>query len=567
MRVSLLRRLPPLTIRSISMLVLGAFSMIVVAVGLLGGYALNVGQQAFDTLDHLNAERTTVLDEVYVDTLRAQLAMNRAASLIERPSFDSPGPVLDEAETLMNQASDAFERLDPASSSPELEALGQRFHSLFNTGMSLQLMQLQEANERLSNGDNAARDLSGYRSGQSRLHDMNAAFMESADAFKATSQQQGTALVDDFGVMANTLRLLIGAAIVTSLIAIALVMWGITRRVVAPLNGLIEHFERIAEGRLDSPVTARGQRDVRRLFEALDGMRQRLAANVGEVRTRSQTIHRDTQRIAEDSQTLSARTERQAAALEETAASMTQLTATVGRNTEHAEQAVTLAATASHSAERGQTAVSHVTTTMDNIYTDSRQVEDIVAMIDSLAFQTNLLALNASVEAARAGQHGRGFSVVANEVRRLASQSADAAREIRTLTDNARRNVEIGRQRVAETGATIGELVASVEQTAQLMRDIADASQEQHQGIEQIDRAIEQLEQLTQDNAHMASQATHAATTLGKETTRLEASVREFVLEDTDVRPTASSSHDISPASRDSTASTATQPPALTTAV
>ncbi|MCK2041965.1 Tar ligand binding domain-containing protein [Chromohalobacter sp. TMW 2.2308] len=551
MRVYLPRRLPPLTIRSISMLVLGAFSLMVIAVGLLGGYTLHVGQHAFDTLDRLNAERTTVLEDVYVDTLRAQLAMNRAASLLERPSFDPPGPVIDEAEALMNRAQDTFKHLEPTSSSPALETLGQRFHSLLNTGMSLQLMQLQEANERLDAGDNTARDLSGYRSGQSRLHDMNAAFMGSADAFMATSQQRGATLVDDFGIMADTLRFLIGAAIVASLIAIAFVMWGITRRVVTPLNGLIEHFERIAEGRLDSPVTARGQRDVRRLFEALDGMRQRLAANVGEVRTSSQTIHRDTQRIAEDSQALSARTERQAAALEETAASMAQLTATVGRNTEHTEQAVALATTASHSAERGQEAVSQVTTTMDNIHARSRQVEDSVAMIDSLAFQTNLLALNASVEAARAGQHGRGFSVVATEVRRLASQSADAARDIRSLTDSARRDVEAGRQRVKETGTTIGELVASVERTAQLMREIADASQEQHQGIEQIDRAIEQLERLTQGNAAMATQATHAAITLGEETTRLHASVREFVLEETDDRPAVAPSRDRLPAHRD----------------
>ncbi|OLO11505.1 hypothetical protein BTW10_09020 [Chromohalobacter japonicus] len=566
MRVSLPRRLPPLTIRSISMLVLGAFSLMVIAVGLLGGYALHVGQHAFDTLDRLNAERTTVLKDVYVDTLRAQLAMNRAASLLERPSFDPPGPVIDEAEALMNRAQDTFKHLEPTSSSPALETLGQHFHSLLNTGMSLQLMQLQEANERLDAGDNTARDLSGYRSGQSRLHDMNAAFMGSADAFMATSQQRGATLVDDFGIMADTLRFLIGAAIVASLIAIAFVMWGITRRVVTPLNGLIEHFERIAEGRLDSPFTARGQRDVRRLFEALDGMRQRLAANVGEVRSSSQTIHRDTQRIAEDSQALSARTERQAAALEETAASMAQLTATVGRNTEHTEQAVALATTASHSAERGQEAVSQVTTTMDNIHARSRQVEDSVAMIDSLAFQTNLLALNASVEAARAGQHGRGFSVVATEVRRLASQSADAARDIRSLTDSARRDVEAGRQRVKETGTTIGELVASVERTAQLMREIADASQEQHQGIEQIDRAIEQLERLTQGNAAMATQATHAAITLGEETTRLHASVREFVLEETDDRPAVAPSRDRLPARRDDVTSATEHPPALTAA-
>ncbi|MCI0510510.1 methyl-accepting chemotaxis sensory transducer with TarH sensor [Chromohalobacter marismortui] len=531
MRVSLPRRLPPLTIRAISMLVMGAFSLMMITVGLLGGYALQVSQDAFDTLDRLNAERTAVLEDVYVDTLRAQLAMNRAASLIERPSFDAPGPVIEQAEALMGQAKEAFERLAPTASSPALDTLGQRFQSLLDTGMSLQLIQLKEANARLAAGDDAARDLSGYRSGQSRLNGMNAAFMKSADAFMAASQQRGATLVNDVGVMADGLRMLIGAAILASLIAIALVMWGVTRRVVTPLNGLREHFDHIAEGRLDHPVVARGQRDIRRLFEALDGMRQRLAANVGAVRTSSQTIHDDTQRIAADSQALASRTDRQAAALEETAASMAQLTATVGRNAEHAEQAVTLAATASQSAERGQEAVAQVTTSMESIRAGSRQVEDIVAMIDSLAFQTNLLALNASVEAARAGQHGRGFSVVANEVRRLASQSAEAARDIRTLTDNARRDVEVGSQRVQQTGATIGELVASVEQTAQLMRDIADASQEQHQGIAQIDRAIEQLEQLTQGNAAMATQATQAATQLGAETTRLHASVSEFVLD------------------------------------
>lgn len=537
MRVSLPRRLPSMTIRATSMLVLGAFSLMVTAVGLLGGYALHVGQNAFDTLDHLSAERAAVLEDVYVDTLRAQLAMNRAASLLSRPSFNPPGPVIDEAKALMNSAEHAFKRLTPTPTSATLETLSERFHSLINTGMSLQLMQLQEANERLAAGDDTARDLSGYRSGQSRLHDMNAAFMQSADAFMKASQARGATLVDDFGIMADKLRLLIGAAILMSLIAIALVMWGMTHRVVTPLNGLREHFERIAEGRLDRSVIARGQYDIRRLFEALDSMRRQLAANVGEVRASSQTIHRDTRRIAEDSQALASRTERQAAALEETAASMAQLTATVGRNAEHAERAVTLAATASKTAERGQEAVAQVTSSMDNIRAGSRQVEDIVVMIDTLAFQTNLLALNASVEAARAGQHGRGFSVVANEVRRLARQSADAARDIRTLTDNARRDVEAGSQRVQETGTTIGELVAAVEQTAQLMRDIAAASEEQHQGIAQIDRAIEQLEQLTQGNATMATQATHAAATLDGETTHLHASVSEFILEEDTKRP------------------------------
>src|SRR5690606_4868110 len=227
---------------------------------------------------------------------------------------------------------------------------------------------------------------------------------------------------------------------------------------------------------------------------------------------------------------LSSRTEQQAASLEETASSMEELTSTVKQNEDNARQANQMAISASEVAVRGGTVVSEVVDTMGSIDASARKIVDIIGVIDGIAFQTNILALNAAVEAARAGEQGRGFAVVAAEVRSLAQRSAAAAKEIKHLIDDSVNKVDQGSKLVATAGSTIQEVVDSVRHVTDIMGEIMAASQEQSAGIEQVNTAISQMDQVTQQNAALVEEAAAAAASLQEQASGLTSAVSIFKL-------------------------------------
>ena len=271
------------------------------------------------------------------------------------------------------------------------------------------------------------------------------------------------------------------------------------------------------------------------LLHAMRGMRDKLLVMVGDVRAGTDTIATASSQIAAGNHDLSSRTEEQASSLEETAASMEELTSTVKQNADNARQANQLAVSASSIAVKGGSVVAEVVGTMDAINTSSRKIVDIIGVIDGIAFQTNILALNAAVEAARAGEQGRGFAVVAAEVRHLAQRSAAAAKEIKTLIGDSVGKVEEGSKQVAEAGKTMGEIVASVKRVTDIMAEIAAASQEQTAGIAQVNQAITQMDQVTQQNAALVEEAAAAASSLQEQANGLSEVVSVFRLEE--IRP------------------------------
>ncbi|MDR7069768.1 methyl-accepting chemotaxis protein-1 (serine sensor receptor) [Pseudoxanthomonas japonensis] len=234
--------------------------------------------------------------------------------------------------------------------------------------------------------------------------------------------------------------------------------------------------------------------------------------------------------IASGNADLSRRTEQQAANLEETAASMEELTSTVRQNADSARQANQLAIGAASIASEGGTTVSRVVATMADIEQSSKKIAEIISVIDGIAFQTNILALNAAVEAARAGEQGRGFAVVASEVRTLAQRSANAAREIKGLIETSVHKVADGSALVNQAGATMGEIVASVQRVTDIMAEISAASQEQSAGIEQVNQAITQMDETTQQNAALVEEATAAARSMEEQAQQLIRAVDVFVL-------------------------------------
>ncbi|ODU44229.1 MAG: hypothetical protein ABS98_13425 [Lysobacteraceae bacterium SCN 69-48] len=261
--------------------------------------------------------------------------------------------------------------------------------------------------------------------------------------------------------------------------------------------------------------------DTNRTVEHLTGI-------VGQIRTGSESINASASEIARGNEDLSRRTEQQAAALEETASSMEELTSTVKQNADNARQASQLAHGAAGVAVRGGEVVGQVVETMSGITASSHRIADIIGVIDGIAFQTNILALNAAVEAARAGEQGRGFAVVAAEVRTLAQRSAGAAKEIKQLITDSVVQVEEGSALVDQAGRTMSEIVDSVKRVTDIMADISAASQEQSAGIEQVNQAITQMDEGTQQNAALVEEAFAAAQSMEHQANELVSLVAAF---------------------------------------
>jgi len=331
-----------------------------------------------------------------------------------------------------------------------------------------------------------------------------------------------------FSAFAATIRWALLGIVVMTIATVIVVIWGVTANVLRPLDSLVGYFERMAQGDLSQAITSPGNNEIGRLYSAMAHMQSSLSQTVGTVRTSGTSIYERSQQIASGNNDLSSRTEQQATSLEETASSMEQLASTVGHNAENARQASQLAGSATLTARRSGEEVGEIVSTMQDISASSHQVADIITVIDNIAFQTNILALNASVEAARAGEHGRGFAVVAQEVRSLASRSAAAAKEIRTLIDASLSKVDTGTQRVNQAGQTMQDLVGAVQRVSDIMDEIAAASEQQSSGIGQVNQAVAQMDQVVQQNAQLVQQAARSANELESEAARLREAVERF---------------------------------------
>ncbi|MBC7858674.1 MAG: Cache 3/Cache 2 fusion domain-containing protein [Burkholderiaceae bacterium] len=318
----------------------------------------------------------------------------------------------------------------------------------------------------------------------------------------------------------------------TALVAFAgALFFAVRNAVTRPLLQAQKAASQMADGDLSVNLAVKGNDEIGRLMRGMNDIGSNLSAVVGKVRTGAEHIASASSQISIGNIDLCSRTEQQAASLEETASSMQELISTVKQNADNAQQANVLAMTASTIAARGGAVVSQVVGTMSSINESSRKIVDIIGVIDGIAFQTNILALNAAVEAARAGEQGRGFAVVATEVRGLAQRSAAAAKEIKELIGDSVEKVEAGGKLVEQAGATMDEVVASVGQVTSIMAEISAASAEQTRGIEQVNDAITEMDQATQQNAALVEEAAAATGSLHDQAESLAHVVRIFKLD------------------------------------
>jgi methyl-accepting chemotaxis protein len=357
------------------------------------------------------------------------------------------------------------------------------------------------------------------------------AYTGALDKLLAYQTQEARALAQQSASQFEGSRaLLIGVGLATLALG-AVLAWLLTRSIVRPLTQAVALAEQVAAGELHVAIRHGRSDEIGQLFDALSHMTGRLADTVGRVRDGAVAIDSASREIASGNLDLSRRTEHQAGALEETASAMEELTAAVRQNSGNARQANQLAESASEVAGKGGKVVSEVVRTMASINDYAHKIVDITSVIDGIAFQTNILALNAAVEAARAGEQGRGFAVVASVVRNLAQRSASAAKEIKKLINDSAERIASGSELAETAGATMDEIVTSVQKVTAIMGAISAASSEQEHGIEQVNAAISDMDDVTQQNAALVEEAAAAADAMQAQAKALAQLVGSFKID------------------------------------
>jgi methyl-accepting chemotaxis protein/aerotaxis receptor len=312
------------------------------------------------------------------------------------------------------------------------------------------------------------------------------------------------------------------------------------RAITRPLNSAARFTLQIAGGNLAAKVPVQRRDEVGYLMDALNTMRKSLSSIIGDVKNGIDVVTPSARDIANGNEELSARTEQQAAALQQTASSMEEMTTTVRQNSENAQEARRLAENNNTQVSQTNDLMGQLVASMEGITHSAKKMTEIIDVIDSIAFQTNILALNASVEAARAGEHGRGFAVVADEVRKLAGRSADASGEIRQLIDGSNRDINTGAGLVKKAEGAIAEVIQATQSVTQIMHEISSASEEQSSGIAQVNQAVVEMDQGTQQNAVRVQETARAAVALEQQASLLALSVEAFRLKSSgSLRPAA----------------------------
>ncbi|WP_168792312.1 methyl-accepting chemotaxis protein [Paraburkholderia aromaticivorans] len=355
-----------------------------------------------------------------------------------------------------------------------------------------------------------------------------AALIRATNAYADYTHARQEQMINDYAAHYENQRNLL---IAISLVAVALAIGAcvlITRAVTGPLRQAIDVARTVSEGDLRTRIVVDGSDETSKLLGALREMNERLTTIVGRVRDSSTSIAGAAREIAAGNMDLSQRTEQQAASLQETASSMEELTSTVKQNADNAQQGSMLAANASSVAQKGSEVVGQVVNTMHDISDSSTKIADITGIIEGIAFQTNILALNAAVEAARAGEQGRGFAVVASEVRSLAQRSSSAAKEIKDLIATSVGKIRDGSALAGEAGKTMAEVTQAVARVTDIMSEIAAASSEQSRGIEQVNLAITQMDNVTQQNAALVEEAAAASRSMEDQGQQLNEAVAFF---------------------------------------
>jgi methyl-accepting chemotaxis protein len=513
------------TVRTSLLAVLLFFTAMLVVGAALGIGALRQAKDAMATMHQISTQ-VIIINDAYKDTTRTRSALTRAYSTVK------DGGSKADRDSALGSANKSYQRTLDFITKFESAPLFRDQDTVLTKGLvdagRTQSKVLERAAAALAQDDTDTYTKINVK----ELTPTGAAFSAQLEKFQKQGDAQMSELLATREKEFTIVIWLVGVGLMLALALVVGVHILLRATVLVPLERAVALLDQVAHGDLTAHIDESGDSEVNRLLMAVGRMQRDLLSTVTRVRQGAEVINLGAKEIAAGNMELSSRTETQASSLEETAASMEELTSTVRQNSENAQQARTLVEDASSTAAQGGEVMQKVVVTMNDINASSRKIVDITSVIDGIAFQTNILALNAAVEAARAGEQGRGFAVVASEVRNLAQRSAAAAKEIKVLIDHSVDNIRLGTELVERAGSTMNTLVENVHQVTQIVAEIAVASREQSEGIDQVNIAIVQMDSVTQQNAALVEEAAAATQSLQEQATELTATVSVFKISD-----------------------------------
>jgi methyl-accepting chemotaxis protein len=518
----MLRNLSIRTSLSLMIVFFGVVLLLGAAAGLLSLRSSNASLQQMYTVD---TPAVADLEGSSGQLLRLRLALATYASLIELNDQDGANAVLKRFDQYQKVSNERLAHYVSRASTDDTEQrlikdMQAKRDSFLREGVDPALAALKSGDR------NAFNQLQAHK-----LPSLYSTYEKAMLALEQLQLDHGEQRYQEAQDLFYAICIAVAIGMVVSLLGSLIGRMVLVRAIVNPVDATIAQFQRIANGDLTSRIDVTSDNEMGRLAAALRKMQESLIGTVNAVRQGTESIDTGVSEIAAGNADLSQRTEEQAASLEETAASIEELTSTVKQTADNAKQASSLAQGASSLAAQGGDLTEQVVGTMHGIVDDSRRIADIVGVIEGIAFQTNILALNAAVEAARAGEQGRGFAVVASEVRSLAQRSAAAAKEIKGLIDESTARVQAGSQLVERSGSTMAEIVDAIARVSSIMGEIAAAAIEQSTGIDQVNLAVAQMDEVTQQNAALVEQAAAAASSLEDQARRLSSAVAVFQTE------------------------------------
>ncbi|MGM0536769.1 MAG: methyl-accepting chemotaxis protein [Pseudomonadota bacterium] len=511
-----------LSIRAGLLTAFGALTVMILAISALSYHARSVSGSALNDLASINLIQSNNANRAEVNVVQLR------NHIVRFGEFTRAGRE-EEAASEIAQAGEALQRAEERMANFAEVAIGDsRERARFVEQVTDSYRQLVTPAFREAV---LAGEMEGIFDHRAQVVEASERFGERVREFIHFSEARAESLHARSQEVAGWLGMLNLAVVILALLVALGVFVVISRQIVTPLQEAVAHCRRVAEGDLTARIASRGGNEVGQLFTALGDMQTKLKGLVATLQQSSDSVASGASDIAAGSQDLSARTEQQAAALQQTASSMDEISATVRHNTETAGKANDLSSRAAEQAEDGAGEVEETVALMQAMEQSSRQIGEIIEVIDAIAFQTNILALNASVEAARAGEHGKGFAVVASEVRTLASRTAESSKQIRGMIEDVAQRIQSGSDQAGRSGAKIREVVAAIRRLADLMGELSLSAQEQQSGAEQVSAAVTEMDAVTQQNVSLVEQTSTAAATLEAESRRLAGLVGTFRLE------------------------------------
>jgi len=487
----------------------------------VGLYGLNVAGERLGELNNdglRDVIRLQQIDQTIAQTRQALIEPERMELINQR--FEM-GEAIEGSATQIVDIWQAYFSRD-VNTTPLATSFNERLQAFLSEGMNqaASVLQAEETYQAFTGLDavisvmnEEGRELSAM------VNQLIAQKQEAAEAMAAEAERGQTAMLSvQAGVLGAGLLLLVLISVLT------------LRSIITPLKRASRFTLQIAGGNLAAHVPPKRRDEIGQLMDSLNTMRKSLSNIISDVKSGIDVVTPAAKDIASGNEALSTRTEQQAASLQQTASSMEEMTTTVRQNSDNAQEARRLADNNATRVTQTGELMTQLVANMQRITQSSQKMTDIINVIDSIAFQTNILALNASVEAARAGEHGRGFAVVAEEVRKLAGRSAGAAQEIRTLIDDSSQEVSVGAGLVEKAEAAISEVAEAARSVTHIMHDISAASAEQSSGITEVNQAVAEMDQATQQNALRVQETARAAVALEQQAGLLSLSVEAFRL-------------------------------------